>query len=177
MRPWRRQACAARAGGTGRTRSAREGGGGTSCHGARAQSCARAPSPADAARAQQIHPRPRLVGQVRPRAGRACGRQCSCGEAEQHKHAATACAGAAADGKSASVVPKFGDGRKSRSSSASLESRGVPSCLVASRLRPTPLRRKLIICRAWPHLPEVTNQVLFDLNRHWYVMQLCNAAM
>eukprot|EP00964_Phaeocystis_antarctica_P069387 scaffold42156_cov49-Phaeocystis_antarctica.AAC.2 len=63
-RAWRRQACAARAGGTGRTRAAREGGGGTSCPGARAQSCARAPSPAHAACAQQIHPRPRLVGQV-----------------------------------------------------------------------------------------------------------------
>ena len=43
---------------------AREGGGGTSCPGARAQLCARAPSPAHAACAQQIHPRPRPVGQV-----------------------------------------------------------------------------------------------------------------
>ena len=64
MRAWRRQACAARAGGTGRTRAAREGGGGTSCPGARAQLCARAPSPAHAACAQQIHPRPRPVGQA-----------------------------------------------------------------------------------------------------------------
>eukprot|EP00964_Phaeocystis_antarctica_P158735 scaffold129572_cov69-Phaeocystis_antarctica.AAC.1 len=43
---------------------------------------------------------------ARPRAGRAGGRQCSCGEAEQHKHAATACVGATADAESASVVPQ-----------------------------------------------------------------------
>ena len=47
---------------------------------------------------------------ARPRAGRACGRQCSCGEAEQHKHAATACVGAAADGESVPSSRKFGDG-------------------------------------------------------------------
>ena len=174
MRAWRRQACAARTGGTGRTRAARDGGGGTSCPGARAQLCAHAPSPANAACAQQINPRPRPVGQVHGlglvvRAGGSA-------RAARQSSTSTPPPRASAPPPTVRALPSshsLETGRKSRSS------KRRDNRLVAPWLGPTSnlVRRKLRIPRAWPDLPEVTNQVLFDLNRHWYVMQLCNAAM
>ena len=128
------------------------------------------------ARAQQIHQRPRLVGQVHGlglvvRAGGSA-------PAARQSSTSTLPPRASAPPPTVRALPpsrsSLETGRKPRSSYPSSR---YPSCLVAPRLRPTPLRRKPIICRSWPHLPEVTNQVLFDLNRHWYVMQLCNAAM
>ena len=117
VRAWRRQACAARTGGTGRTRAARDGGGGTSCPGARAQLCARAPSPANAACAQQINPRPRPVGQVHGLglAVRAGGSA----RAVRQSSTSTPPPRASAPPPTVRALPsslKFGDGRKSRSS-------------------------------------------------------------
>ena len=126
------------------------------------------------ARAQQIHQRPRLVGQVHGlglvvRAGGSA-------RAARQSSTSTPPPRASAPPPTVRALPSshsLETGRKSRSS------KRRDNRLVAPWLGPTSnlVRRKLRIPRAWPDLPEVTNQVLFDLNRHWYVMQLCNAAM
>eukprot|EP00964_Phaeocystis_antarctica_P087646 scaffold55659_cov58-Phaeocystis_antarctica.AAC.1 len=54
---------------------------------------------------------------ARPRADRACGRRCPCGEAEQHKHAATASVDGAGAARALPPSPSLETGRKSRSSS------------------------------------------------------------
>ena len=128
---------------------AREGGGGTSCPGARAQLCARAPSPAHAACAQQIHPRPRPVGQahglglvVRADGDARAARQSSTSTPPPRASAPPPTVRALP-----SSLPKFGDGRKSRSSYG-VRSRYVVSCCPAAGAYPAAKKTDNLSCVA-----------------------------